>query len=71
MARWSPLIGASHSKDYVIWKYGGMASPGVTTVSEWGAVYKLVKEMKSHSGNVYRYILPKRFFTCSGCEDDY
>ena len=30
-------------------------------VSEWGAVYKLIKEMKSQGGNVYRYILPKGF----------
>lgn len=71
MARWSPLIGASHSKDYIIWEYGGMASAGVTMVSEWGAVYKLIKEMKSQGGNVYRYILPTTFFTSSAGEDDY
>ena len=62
MARWSPLIGASHSKDYIIWEYGGMASAGVTMVSEWGAVYKLIKEMKSQGGNVYRYTLRKKAF---------
>ena len=40
-------------------------------VSEWGAVSKLIKEMKSQGGNVYRYILPKRFFISSAGEDDY
>lgn len=54
MARWSPLIGASHSKDYIVWEYGGMASPGVTKVSEWGAVDTLEREMKNQRDNVFR-----------------
>ena len=54
MARWSRLIGSSHSKDYIVWKYGGMASPGVTSVSEWGAVERLEKEMKNQAENVFR-----------------
>ena len=55
MARWSPLIGSSHSKDYIVWQYGGIASPGVTSVSEWGDVEKLEKEMKDQGENVFRY----------------
>lgn len=66
MARWSPLIGASHSKDYIIWEYGGMASAGVTMVSEWGAVYKLIKEMKSQGGNVYSIIQSRMLYTSLG-----
>jgi len=54
MARWSRLIGSSHSKDYVVWQYGGMASPGVTSVSEWGAVEGLEKEMKDQGEKVFR-----------------
>ena len=54
MARWSPLIGSSHSKDYVVWQFGGMASPGLKTVSEWGAVGLLEEEMKNQGGNVLR-----------------
>lgn len=54
MARWSSLIGASHSKDYILWKYGGMASPGVTRVSEWGSVDKLVQEMKHQGDDLFR-----------------
>ena len=54
MARWSPFIGSSDSKDYIVWQYGGMASPGVTKVSEWGAVEKLVKEMENQGDKVLR-----------------
>jgi len=31
-----------------------MASPGVTSVSEWGAVERLEKEMKDQGENVFR-----------------
>uniref|UniRef100_A0A672ZXC2 Spondin-1 n=1 Tax=Sphaeramia orbicularis TaxID=375764 RepID=A0A672ZXC2_9TELE len=31
---WSALIGASHSKGYVLWEYGGYASEGVRQVEE-------------------------------------
>ncbi|KAJ7379198.1 hypothetical protein OS493_017702 [Desmophyllum pertusum] len=27
MARWSPLIGSSHSKDYIVWQYGEWPPP--------------------------------------------
>lgn len=66
MARWSPLIGASHSKDYIVWEYGGMASPGVTTVSEWGAVDKLEKEMKSQGENVFSIIKTRVLYRSQG-----
>lgn len=56
MASWSRLIGSSHSKDYIVWQYGGMASPGVTSVSEWGAVERLEKEMKDQGEKVFRII---------------
>jgi len=62
MARWSPLIGASHSKDYIVWEYGGMASPGVTKVSEWGAVDTLEREMKNQRDNVFSIIKTRMLY---------
>ena len=65
MARWSPLIGSSHSKDYIVWQFGGMASPGVTKVSEWGAVEMLEKEMKNQGEKVLRLALKDE--VCTKC----
>ena len=42
---WSDLIGASHTKDYTIWKYGGYASLGVQRVAEWGSPTTLEREI--------------------------
>lgn len=66
MARWSSLIGASHSKDYILWKYGGMASPGVTRVSEWGSVDKLVQEMKHQGDDLFSIIKTQPLYKSDG-----
>ncbi|XP_033101716.1 spondin-1-like [Anneissia japonica] len=51
---WSPLVGASHSKDYVIWEYGGYATEGVRQVAEWGSAAAMENEIKQQvrEGNV-------------------
>ena len=54
MARWSPLIGCSHNRRYVMWQYGVKASPGVKMVSEWGYTKLLEKEVKDQGVNVLR-----------------
>lgn len=66
MARWSPLIGSSHSKDYIVWQYGGMASPGVTRVSEWGAVEKLKQEMENQGDKVLSIIKTSMLYRSVG-----
>jgi len=35
-AHFSPLIGCSHGSDYVMWRAGTKASPGVESVAETG-----------------------------------
>ena len=35
-AHFSPLIGCSHGSDYVLWRAGAKASPGVESVAETG-----------------------------------
>ncbi len=37
---WSDLIGASHTKGYTIWEYGGMSALGVKRVAELGSISK-------------------------------
>ncbi|KAK1804591.1 hypothetical protein P4O66_020585 [Electrophorus voltai] len=43
---WSALIGASHSKSYKLWQYGGYASEGVRQVAELGSPVKMEEEIR-------------------------
>ncbi|XP_039988819.1 spondin-1b isoform X3 [Xiphias gladius] len=43
---WSALIGASHSRGYVLWEYGGYASEGVRQVAELGSPIKMEEEIR-------------------------
>ncbi|XP_062327652.1 spondin-1-like [Osmerus eperlanus] len=43
---WSSIIGASHSRDYVLWEYGGYASEGVRQVAELGSPVKMEEEIR-------------------------
>ncbi|GCC27190.1 hypothetical protein chiPu_0005613 [Chiloscyllium punctatum] len=43
---WSAIIGASHSKSYRLWEYGGFASNGVKQVAEWGSPVKMEEEIR-------------------------
>ncbi|ROJ25260.1 Spondin-1 [Anabarilius grahami] len=43
---WSALIGASHSKSYILWEYGGYASEGVKQIAELGSPVKMEEEIR-------------------------
>lgn len=43
---WSAIIGASHSRNYVLWEYGGYASDGVKQVAELGSPVKMEEEIR-------------------------
>lgn len=47
---WSAIIGASHSKDYIPWEYGGYASEGVKQVAELGSPVKMEEEIRQKVG---------------------
>lgn len=47
LTHFSDIIGASHSADYRVWEYGGIASDGLRQVAEWGATRQLETELKS------------------------
>ncbi|KAA0714627.1 Spondin-1 F-spondin [Triplophysa tibetana] len=49
---WSALIGASHSKSYVLWEYGGYASDGVKQVAELGSPVKMEEEIRQKGDEV-------------------
>nr|XP_029495497.1 spondin-1-like [Oncorhynchus nerka] len=43
---WSAIIGASHSKNYVLWEYGGYASEGIKKVAELGSPVSMEEEIR-------------------------
>lgn len=47
LTHFSDIIGASHSADYRVWEYGGIASDGLRQVAEWGSTQALESELKS------------------------
>lgn len=47
---WSALIGASHSKKYMLWEYGSYASDGVRQVAEFGSPIKMEEEIRQKVG---------------------
>ncbi|XP_033972075.1 spondin-1a isoform X1 [Trematomus bernacchii] len=56
---WSALIGASHSKDYVLWEYGGFSSDGVKQVAELGSPVKMEEEIRQKGDEVLTVIKMK------------
>ena len=50
--QFSHLIGASHSIDYDLWKYGELASPALTMLAVTGQTKKLEIDMKRSSKNI-------------------
>lgn len=50
--QFSHMIGASHSIDYDLWKYGELSSPALTMLAETGMTKKLEIDMKRFSKNI-------------------
>ncbi|XP_038071797.1 spondin-1-like [Patiria miniata] len=63
---WSDLIGASHTKDYTIWKYGGYASLGVQRVAEWGSPTTLEREILAQTRNIKTVIRSRGLWPARG-----
>uniref|UniRef100_A0A8C4ZYI8 Spondin-1 n=1 Tax=Gadus morhua TaxID=8049 RepID=A0A8C4ZYI8_GADMO len=56
---WSAIIGASHSKNYVLWEYGGYSSDGVKQVAELGSPVKMEEEIRQKGDEVLTVIKMK------------
>nr|DBA17432.1 TPA: hypothetical protein GDO54_002882 [Pyxicephalus adspersus] len=56
---WSAIIGGSHSKNYVLWEYGGLASEGVKQVAELGSPVKMEEEIRQKGDEVLTVIKAK------------
>ncbi|XP_035251012.1 spondin-1-like isoform X1 [Anguilla anguilla] len=56
---WSAIIGASHSRNYMLWEYGGYASEGVKQVAELGSPVKMEEEIRQKGDDVLTVIKAK------------
>uniref|UniRef100_A0A8C7HSF2 Spondin-1 n=1 Tax=Oncorhynchus kisutch TaxID=8019 RepID=A0A8C7HSF2_ONCKI len=56
---WSAIIGASHSKNYVLWEYGGYASEGIKKVAELGSPVSMEEEIRQKGDDVLTVIKMK------------
>ncbi|KAI1889472.1 hypothetical protein AGOR_G00163220 [Albula goreensis] len=56
---WSALIGASHSRNYMPWEFGGYASEGVKQVAELGSPVKMEEEIRQKGDDVLTVIKTK------------
>ncbi|XP_047112187.1 spondin-1-like [Schistocerca piceifrons] len=52
LAKFSDVIGASHTSDYYFWSYGARASPGLKQVAERGSTRELERELKAQSQEI-------------------
>ena len=51
LLHWSNIVGASHSKKYMIWQYGDYSSRSVKEVCEFGYTRTMEEEMRTHVSN--------------------
>lgn len=52
LLHWSDIVGASHSRNYMLWQYGDYASRGVKDVCEFGNPQTAEQEVQNHSQEV-------------------
>ena len=62
LLHWANIVGASHSKDYAVWQYGGYASAGVKEVCEFGYPRKIEEEMRQHVSTARVFMIITKTF---------
>ncbi|MFH4976959.1 hypothetical protein AB6A40_003668 [Gnathostoma spinigerum] len=52
LTHFTDMLGASHSSNYTMWKFGMIATDGMKEIAEWGNTYKGEQEMKQHANEI-------------------
>nr|XP_023695350.1 spondin-1-like isoform X1 [Paramormyrops kingsleyae] len=58
-SHWSAIIGASHSRSYRLWAYGGYASEGVQQLAEQGSPIRMEEEIREKGDEILTVIKAK------------
>lgn len=46
LTHFTDMLGASHSKNYSLWKIGDISTDGMKEIAEWGNTFKAEAEAK-------------------------
>ncbi|VDD87724.1 unnamed protein product [Enterobius vermicularis] len=52
LTHFTDMLGASHSNNYTMWKFGTIATDGLKEIAEWGNTYKGEQEMKANATEI-------------------
>uniref|UniRef100_A0A914ZKI1 Spondin-1 n=1 Tax=Parascaris univalens TaxID=6257 RepID=A0A914ZKI1_PARUN len=52
LTHFTDMLGASHSANYTMWKFGMIATDGMKEIAEWGNTFKGEQEMKEHASEI-------------------
>ncbi|VDL86509.1 unnamed protein product [Nippostrongylus brasiliensis] len=52
LTHFTDMLGASHSKNYSLWKIGGISTDGMKEIAEWGNTFKAEAEAKEKAAEV-------------------
>ncbi|CEF70857.1 Thrombospondin, type 1 repeat and Proteinase inhibitor I2, Kunitz metazoa domain and Reeler domain and Spondin, N-terminal domain-containing protein [Strongyloides ratti] len=52
LTHFTDFLGASHSNNYTLWKFGEIASDGLKEIAEWGNTFKAENEMKDNAREI-------------------
>uniref|UniRef100_A0A0R3S2S9 Spondin-1 n=1 Tax=Elaeophora elaphi TaxID=1147741 RepID=A0A0R3S2S9_9BILA len=52
LTHFTDMLGASHSSNYTMWKFGTIATDGMKEIAEWGNTYKGEQEMKANAKEI-------------------
>ncbi|CAJ0955610.1 unnamed protein product, partial [Mesorhabditis belari] len=52
LTHFTDMLGASHSSNYSLWKFGEISSDGMKEIAEWGNTYQAEKEAKEKASEV-------------------
>lgn len=47
LTHFTDMLGASHSSNYSLWRFGDISTDGMKEIAEWGNTYKGEQEMKA------------------------
>ncbi|VDK86324.1 unnamed protein product [Onchocerca ochengi] len=52
LTHFTDMLGASHSSNYTMWKFGMIATDGMKEIAEWGNTYKGEQEMRANAKEI-------------------
>ena len=68
LTHFTDVLGASHSKNYSLWRFGDIATDGLKEIAEWGNTYKAESEMKEAASEIRTILKMKGLWYPGMCQ---